>query len=142
MKDDPAPARVTSATHSRPLVRVSNADATTRALLSEWLTSAGYRVKGGADDQDSETTDENDRATVSIVDVPYTRSGAADIIQNITRLHPGEPILALSATFLSSVSCCGGCARWLGVAGVLPKPLSRDTLLAAVARFASQPHEQ
>ncbi len=142
MKDDPASARVTSTSASRPLVRVSNADATTRALLSEWLTSAGYRVKGGTDAGTEGNALEDDRATVSIVDVPYTRSGAADIIQNITRLHPGEPILALSATFLSSVSCSGGCARWLGVAGVLPKPLSRETLLAAVARFATQRHEQ
>jgi DNA-binding NarL/FixJ family response regulator len=126
MADDPVPARTTS----RPLVRVSNADATTRALLAEWLTAAGYRVDSGPGDA-------ADRATVSIVDVPFTRSGAADIIQSVTRLHPGEPILALSATFFSSVACSGGCAQRLGVAGVLPKPLSRETLLAAVARFAA-----
>jgi len=60
----------------------------------------------------------------------------ADLIRRVTQNHPEEPILALSATFLSSVSCEGGCAKRLGVAGVLPKPLSRDALLAAVARFA------
>jgi DNA-binding response OmpR family regulator len=119
----------------RPLVRVTNADATTRALLCEWLTAAGYRVDNGID---ADTSGAADRATVAIVDVPYTRTGAADIIQTVMRQHPDEPILALSATFLSSVSCSGGCAQRLGVAGVLPKPVSRETLLAAVARFAAR----
>jgi DNA-binding NarL/FixJ family response regulator len=124
MQDDPTPPVVT-----QPVVRVSNADGCTFALLSEWLAGAGYRVV-------SDIGAPAAKATVSIVDVPFSRTGAAEIIQGVSHRHPGEPIIVLSATFLSSVACGGGCAKRLGVAGVLPKPLSRAALLTAVERFA------
>ena len=40
--------------------------------------------------------------------------------------------LRLSPTLFSNVSCGGNCARALGVDGVLPKPVARDALIAAI----------
>lgn len=133
MQDDPMTRAVTTAPNqAAPVARVSNADSTTLALLTEWLQGAGYRVV--ADDAEHEPT----RATVSIVDVPFTRTGA-QIIEGVAQRHPGEPIIALSATFLSSVGCGGGCAKRLGVEAVLAKPFSRASLLGALERAAPLP---
>lgn len=108
-------------------IRIANADRATEHLLREWLQAAGYRVLvEGA----SEQTDWD--AALVIVDVPYTRHGASELLARVAARHPGIPILALSATFFSNVKYSGDCAVALGVAGVLPKPVPRDTLLAAV----------
>ena len=107
-----------------PVIRVVNTDRATLGLLQEWLGAAGYRVV------DADTTQEAARLT--IVDVPFTRHGGLELLRRVAAEDPGVPILALSPTFFSNVRCGGGCARALGVAGVLPKPLARDALLAAV----------
>ncbi len=133
MQDDPLTLSATKAT--APLVRISNADGTTLALITEWLAGAGFRVLGEGDHASA-----RDPATVSIVDVPFTRAGA-EIIESVAKRHPGEPIIVLSATFLSSVGCGGGCAKRLGVAGVLPKPFTRASLLGAVERLVPLPRD-
>lgn len=115
-------------TDAAPLIRVVNADNATLGLLQEWLGAAGYRVV------DAETKPE--AAALTIVDVPFARRGGADLLRQIAAADPGVPILALSPTFFSNVRCGGGCAHSLGVAGVLPKPLAREALLAAVDRIA------
>ena len=66
------------------------------------------------------------------LEVPFTRHGGRDVVQRASAQYPGTPILALSPTFFSNVECGGNCARSLGVAGVLPKPIGRDTLIATV----------
>lgn len=109
------------------LVHIVTADRATRELLSEWLVSAGYRVGSGDAVQPTAAA-----AALAIVDVPFTRHGATELLRQVSAHHPGVPILALSATFFPNVKCVGDCARALGVAGVLPKPVARDALLAAV----------
>lgn len=106
-----------------PLVSVLDMDRAGLDLLSEWLTQEGFRVsdmRGAAS------------ASVLIVDVPFARGGAREHLRCIAQQHPGKPILALSPTFFSSVRCHGDCARSLGVAGVLPKPVSRESVITAV----------
>jgi DNA-binding NarL/FixJ family response regulator len=58
--------------------------------------------------------------------------GGQQVSREVAAQYPGIPILALSPTFFSNVSCGGNCARALGVAGVLPKPIARDALIAAI----------
>ncbi len=75
-----------------------------------------------------------DRFALAIIDAPFPRQSACDLLQRVTDENPGTPILAHSPAFFSSVTCCGGVARTLGVAGVLPKPAAREALIAAVHR--------
>ncbi len=111
-------------TDALPVIRVVNADRATLGLLQEWLGEAGYRVIAGDAAQQ--------HARLTIVDVPFTRHGGLELLRRVAGEDPGVPILALSATFFSNVKCGGECARSLGVAGVLPKPLARAALIEAV----------
>lgn len=124
-RDHPAPARPATGSARAPLVRIVDADPATHGLLEEWLGAAGYRVASGA-------AGDGDRVDLTIVDVPFTRHGAFELLKRVSDEEQGAPILALSATFFSNVRCYGDCARALGVAGVLPKPVAREALIAAV----------
>lgn len=115
----------------RPSIRIANSDSATLGLLREWLSGAGYRVFA----ERLEQTSSNEEAVLTIIDVPFCRHGATELLRRVSEQHPGEPILAMSATFFSSIRSDGACARRLGVAGVVPKPISRDKLLAAVDRL-------
>jgi DNA-binding NarL/FixJ family response regulator len=111
-----------------PLIRIIGTDRATLDLLTEWLMSAGFAVanEGRAD------TATPAPALLAIVDIPFTRHGGREAVQRVATQYPGIPILALSPTFFSNVRCGGECARALGVAGVLPKPVARDALIAAI----------
>jgi len=106
-----------------PLIRVLDTDRATFDLLTEWLASAGYAVAN---------LDGHGAAALLIVDVPFGRHGGRDVVKRASTQYPGTPILALSPTFFSNVECGGNCARSLGVDGVLPKPIGRDALIAAI----------
>ena len=106
-----------------PSIRIVETDRTTHDLLHEWLTSAGFAVVSG---------DDPGPTSLAIVEVPFTRQGGHDAVQRVASTYPDAPILALSATLFSNVKCGGGCARALGVAGVLPKPVAQDALITAV----------
>ena len=110
-------------TLSAPLIRIVDTDPATQDLLHEWLTSAGFAVVSG---------DDPGATSLAIVDVPFTRQGGSDAVQRVAAAYPDVPILALSPTLFSNVKCGGGCARALGVAGVLPKPVAQDALITAV----------
>jgi CheY-like chemotaxis protein len=113
-----------------PAVLVVDADAPTLDLLREWLADAGWRV-----------VDEPAAAPVALVlvDVPFPRRGLSPPSLRAAQAHAGVPVLALSASFHPGVEGSGEAARALGVAGVLPKPLRRDALLAAVGRLSRSP---
>lgn len=119
-----------SAAITRPRILIVGADPATLDLFQEWLAAGGYQVV------DEDSTDRADRnpLALAIVDAPFPRQSACDLLQRVTDENPGTPILAHSSAFFSSVTCCGGVARTLGVAGVLPKPAAREALIAAVHR--------
>ena len=119
---------------SPPLIRVIDADRATLDLLHEWLSSAGFTVAGGSDVENPV----RGAAVLAIVDVPFTRHGGNEVIRRVTAQYPDIPILALSPTFFSNVKCSGNCARALGVAGVLPKPVARDALIDAIRGLLQQ----
>jgi CheY-like chemotaxis protein len=113
----------------RPLrVLLVGSDPATAELLREWLTAEGHEVVG------ERTGGEAAPVSLAIVDVPFARQGA-DLLRQVAARHPQAPLLALSATFFSSVKCTGDCARSLGVDGVLPKPVSREALLATIGEL-------
>jgi DNA-binding response OmpR family regulator len=113
----------------QPRILVVDTDRALLALLEEWLDVCGWCV---ASDQDHAATACTGRFDVLIVDVPHPKRGGVELLQQLAARHPGAPIIALSSTFFPGVETTGGVARTLGVACVLPKPVARESLIAAV----------
>lgn len=106
-----------------------------RALLKEWLSEAGYRVRattarGG---QRGRTAD------LVIVSVYMPKQAAVELVHEIQTAHPGKPLIAISAQFRSGLSAVGATAQALGVRQLIAKPLSRNDLLEAVRAMIGAP---
>lgn len=119
----PSPAEAAAA----PRALLAGADPDTFDLLSTWLAEHGWQVGDAAD---------GGAANVLLVDLPYPRDCGPEHVREIAAAHPATPIIVLSATLFGSVECSGPCAKSLGVAGVLPKPVPRDLLVSTVQRLA------
>jgi DNA-binding response OmpR family regulator len=109
-------------------VLIVGADQALFGLIAEWLAADGRRavMEHTADGAAP------GRVELVVVDIPFPRRGGLDLLRRIAGERPGTPILALSSTFFAGIDSNGAVARALGVAGVLPKPVKRDALLAAV----------
>jgi DNA-binding response OmpR family regulator len=99
-----------------------------RALLEEWLSRAGYRVQIGPP-QPVQAAHEVDLVIVSIY---MPKHSGAQLVRDIQAAYPGTPMIALSCQFRGGLSSAGATARSLGVAQVIAKPLTRDSLLKAI----------
>jgi DNA-binding response OmpR family regulator len=117
------PASTAPRWNARVNILVVDADPPLHGLLEEWLTAQGWSVLR-----------EGDPVDLIVVDLAHPVRGGPDVLKRLAREHAGTPVLALSSSFFPSVASDGAVARTLGVAGVLPKPLTRDALLAAVRR--------
>jgi len=112
---------------STPLrILVAEADCAFVGLLKEWLAALG-RVLGRTDEAPQ-------RYDVIVVDLPFPRDEGVEMVNALAREHPGTPIVALSANLLPGVDPCGRVARELGVACVLPKPVTQEALMAEVRK--------
>ena len=96
-------------------------------LLQEWLTRAGYSVRGP-----STRLEPSMCFDLVIVSVKAPKVEGDTQIQALQREHPGVPIIALTCRARSGLSCEGETARALGVHWLMAKPLTRHALLAAV----------
>jgi DNA-binding response OmpR family regulator len=106
-----------------------------RALLREWLSEAGYRVRALAprEAQPDGTVD------IVIVSVYMPKNGGARLVREVQAAHPGKPVIAISGQFRSGLSANGATAQALGVQQVIAKPLSRADLLAAICAIMVRP---
>jgi DNA-binding response OmpR family regulator len=105
-----------------------------RALLAEWLSEDGYRVRS-ATPREMHPGD----AELVIASV-YMPKQAGALLREIKAANPGAPLIALSGQFRAGLSARGEAARALGVQQVLAKPLHRDELLNAVRAMIGAPH--
>jgi len=105
-----------------------------RALLKEWLSGAGYRVReaapGGVQCGVAE-----DLVIASV----YMPKHAGAQLREVQAAHPGTPLIAISGQFRSGLSAGGTTAQMLGVQLVLAKPLNRGDLLEAVRAIIGAP---
>ena len=113
-------------------VVVVAADRALFGLLREWLVDVGHVVV------EENISSGAERFDLAIVDVPFPRHGGAQLITRVADDYPGVPILALSSCFFGDVECQGQVARSVGVQSVLPKPVARDRLIAAVGSLLRQ----
>lgn len=100
-------------------------------LLQRWLGEAGYNVLVETPVKPPQAAGNGKDPHLVIIDVPEPL-GAEKTIESVRESHAGAIIL-LSARFMRGTSPSGSVARQLGVSSVLPKPFTRDELLAAVA---------
>jgi len=74
-----------------------------RALLKEWLSEAGYRVRevapGGV--QRGGTED------LVIASVYMPKHAGAQLVREVQAAHPGTPLIAISGQFCSGLSAAG-----------------------------------
>jgi CheY-like chemotaxis protein len=105
-----------------------------RALLREWLSEAGYRVRevGPHAAQRGGTED----LVIASVSMPK-QAGAQ--LREVQAAHPGAPLIAISGQFRSGLSTAGTTAQMLGVQRVLAKPLTRSDLLESVRAIIGAP---
>jgi CheY-like chemotaxis protein len=116
-------------------VLVLDSDALTQSMICEWLDADGWQVVEPAIDQAQSDV------SLVVVDLPFPRAVSFDALQEIRKDYPGVPVIVMSSTVFGNVGCFGPCAASLGVAGVLPKPVSRDTLIGAARRLARSESE-
>jgi len=116
-------------------IAIYEEDQQMRALLLEWLRSAGYQVKLETPPA-SEPADEVDLAIVSIC---RPKQPGDRLLQEVQAAYPGTPVIALSGQFRGGLASCGATARSLGVAQVIAKPLPREVLLQAVRAMIGPP---
>jgi DNA-binding NtrC family response regulator len=116
-------------------IAIYEEDQLMRALLQEWLCSAGYHVhatplsKGPAS-----------RVDLAIVSISSPKHAGAHMLREVQAAYPGKPVIALSGQFRGGLSTAGPAAQSLGVAQVIAKPLTRDALLGAVQDMIGPPN--
>lgn len=105
-----------------------------RALLTEWLGEAGYRVRGFA----APAAPAED-ADLVIVSVYMPKCAGMQRVRDVQATHPQAPVIAISTQFRSGLSTAGATAQRLGVDQVIAKPLARENLLEAVRDIIGPP---
>jgi CheY-like chemotaxis protein len=98
-----------------------------RELLDRWLGEAGYSVIVAAKDHSNAMV----KPQLVIADISSPGSSGATI--GALRAAYSAPVLALSALFRRGLGGSEEAARRLDACKVLPKPFTREELLAAVS---------
>jgi len=104
-----------------------------RELVERWLGEEGYHIHPSAKDHAGAMV----KPRLVIVDISDPCC-AGDTITPLRAEYPA-PILALSARFRRGLGNSRTAAKRLHVDKVLPKPFTREELLAAVRETASAP---
>jgi DNA-binding response OmpR family regulator len=103
-------------------------DLLTRALLEEWLTQAGYRVRiGNRCDPSADGP-----CDLVILSVYLPKQSGAECTRDVQSAHAATPIIAISGHFRPGLASAGSAAKMLRVAQVVAKPLIREELLDSV----------
>lgn len=97
-----------------------------RALLQEWLSDAGYRVRAGPPGINL------GEAKLVIVSVYMPKHSGPQLLREIRAAHPGTALIAISGQFRAGLSTVGATAQTLGVQQVIAKPFTCSDLLTAV----------
>jgi DNA-binding response OmpR family regulator len=106
-----------------------------RALLQEWLSDAGYRVRVAS----ARCMWNLGRTGLVIVSVYMPKHSGPQLVREIQAAHPGTPVIAISGQFRAGLSAVGTTAQTLGVQQVIAKPFTCSDLLVAVRAMIGPP---
>jgi DNA-binding response OmpR family regulator len=116
-------------------ILIVEADDLIRRLLERWLGEAGYAVVAGT----LEGSPREDPPHLIIANISRPRN-AANLIRALQAQYEA-PILVVSARFRRGLGASHEVARRLRVRRVLPKPFTREELLAAVGVSIGKPDD-
>jgi DNA-binding response OmpR family regulator len=107
-------------------IAIVESDDLIRQLVERWLTEAGHHAKT----MSPRALQGGNGFDLIIVNVSSPRA-AAPMIRSLQAAHDA-PLLLLSARFRHGQGASAQLARQLGVKAILPKPFTREQLLAAI----------
>jgi DNA-binding NtrC family response regulator len=107
-------------------------DAILREALSEWLQTAGYRVRTAADGKAGLAAVNLAEPALVVTDIHMPEVAGTMVIAELKRRYPEIPIIAISCLFGSGHAMDASAAIALGAAEALAKPFKRSDLLRAV----------
>lgn len=113
--------------NSKGYIVVVESDDLIRELLERWLGEAGYGVTLSAKDHNPGVV------APQLVIADISNPDRAETTIGALRAAYPAPILALSARFRRGLGASSEAAHRLHVGKVLPKPFTREELLAAVS---------
>ena len=113
-----------------PSVIVMDEDEPLRALLAEWLSAEGYRVR----EAELREIDQGEAVELVVLDLPRLRLHGAALAARVRAVCPGAVLLGLSTQAQESLPAGSILVQELGLSALLAKPCSRDELLAAAAQ--------
>src|SRR5437870_12501786 len=107
-----------------PTIVIIENDDLMDALLTEYLSDAGYRVRACAPGQAAAA----EKADLVIVDAYMPRTTGMARLRAARATHPGTPLIAISGQFCTGLGQCGARAEALGAARIIATPFNRDEL--------------
>jgi PAS domain S-box-containing protein len=115
-----------------PKILVVDDDAEVRRFLSRELTVAGYQVAEAANGHEALDRLREVPIALALIDLVMPEKEGIETIREVSRLHPGLPMVAMSGAF-------GGHllepTLHLGAAATLAKPIETEKLHAALRRL-------
>jgi CheY-like chemotaxis protein len=103
-----------------------------RALLAEWLSEAGYRVRQARSGEEALQMLRSKAASLLITDMDMPGRDGAQTLSEAHRLLPGLAIIAMSGGARYRAPSWVATALEQGAAKTLAKPFGRQDLLTAV----------
>lgn len=110
-----------------------------RDLVADWLEAAGYEVRKTLDCRLGLAEIDRAEPALVVTDISMPGPGAARLIRELRRKHPGIQIIAISGRFNSGHGLSAQGALALGASRALAKPLRRRELTEAVAELIGVP---
>jgi DNA-binding NtrC family response regulator len=110
-----------------------------RDLMADWLIAAGYLVDLAPEGASGIASVKAEPPALVVTDMYMPGTCGAAVIAEVARIHPGLPVIAISAHFLSHHGITPDEAKALGAAFTLAKPFKRKDMVGAVMELVGPP---
>jgi DNA-binding response OmpR family regulator len=117
------------------MIVVVEEDAAMRTLFCEWLTGAGYTVRG----RSARGASAEPGVDLVVVDLGNIHAQGALTAQLARSIYPGAALVGTSAQLSRTLPGDSSRARTFGVDRLVAKPCSRDELVTAVNEIIGPP---
>ena len=115
-------------------ILVIDDDASIREDVAKRLERAGHQVATAQDGKEALRLFEAEPADLVITDIYMPEMDGYEVIRTFRKLHPGIPVVAMSAGGQFAKEVLLETAGYLGAIESIPKPFDLDDLLSAVER--------